>query len=102
MIKLSFEKIKYGIYPQNADFDDLPIEYEQRLFTKRPMDSLTNNIVEMLNFSLTKKLFDNWMYEGNSQNANFYYLPIYGDERLIIRQKLYRINYNIVFRLNNG
>ena len=42
------------------------------------------------------------MYEGNSQNANFYYLPIYGDERLIIRQKLYRINYNIVFRLNNG
>ena len=42
------------------------------------------------------------MYEGNSQNANFYYLPIYGDEMLIIGQKLYRINYNIVFRLNNG
>ena len=25
-----YENIKYGSYPQNADFDDLPIEYEQR------------------------------------------------------------------------
>ena len=33
MIKQSFENIKYGSYPQNADFDELHIEYKQRLFT---------------------------------------------------------------------
>ena len=69
MIKLSFEKIKYGIYPQNADFDDLPIEYEQRLFTKRPMDSLTNNIVEKLKVSSIKRLLDNSIYKINLQQV---------------------------------
>ena len=28
-----FQNMKYGSYPSNADFDDLPIEYKQRLFT---------------------------------------------------------------------
>ena len=40
-----FENMKYGIYPWNANFDDLPIEYEQRLFTKWPIDFLTNDTV---------------------------------------------------------
>ena len=31
--KLLFENIKYGCYPQNDDFEDLPNEYKQRLFT---------------------------------------------------------------------
>ena len=46
MTKQWFENMKYGSYPQNADFDDLPIEYEQFFFTKRPIDNLTNNIVK--------------------------------------------------------
>ena len=41
----------YGSYPQNVDFDDLPIGYEQRLFTKQPIDCLTDNIVKGLNVS---------------------------------------------------
>ena len=32
-IKRYFENIKYGIYPQNPDVEDLPIEYKQRWFT---------------------------------------------------------------------
>ena len=35
----------------NADFDDLPIEYEQRLFTKLPIGSFTYAIVEGLKVS---------------------------------------------------
>ena len=31
--KRSFENIKYVIYTQNADFDNLPIEYKQILFS---------------------------------------------------------------------
>ena len=41
----SFESIKYGSYPQNSEFDDLRIDYEQRFFTKRQIDCLTYNIV---------------------------------------------------------
>ena len=48
MIEQSFEYIKHGSYPQNADFDDLPIEYEQSLLTKRLIYLSTNNIVERL------------------------------------------------------
>ena len=40
-----FWEHKLWSYPQNSDIGDLPIEYEQILFTKRPIDSLTNNIV---------------------------------------------------------
>ena len=63
--------MKYGSYPQNADFDDLPIEYEQFFFTKRPIDNLTNNIVKRLRISSTGLSLDNRIYESNHQNANF-------------------------------
>ena len=33
------------------DFSDLPIEYELRLFRKRPIDGLTDNIIERLKVS---------------------------------------------------
>ena len=33
-IKRQFDNIKYGSYPRNDNFYDLPIEYEQSLFTK--------------------------------------------------------------------
>ena len=44
----SSENIKYGNYPWNNDFNDLPIEYKQRLLTKQPIYCLTNNSTEML------------------------------------------------------
>ena len=42
------------------------------------------------------------MYESNPQNSDFGDLTFYSDERLITRQQIYRINCDIVFRLNNG
>ena len=77
-----FENIKYGRYTQNADFDDLPIENEQRLFINQPIDFLTNNIVKGLKVSSTKISFDNRINESNPQNANFGDLRFDGDERL--------------------
>ena len=40
------ENWNYGSDPQNADFDDLPFDYDQMLITRRPMDFLDYNIVE--------------------------------------------------------
>ena len=57
MIERLFDNMKYGIYYQNADFDDLPIEYGLRLFTKQPIDCLTDNIVERLNVSFIEHFF---------------------------------------------
>ena len=71
-----FENIKYDNYPQNADFDDLPIEYKQRLFTKLPIDLLTDNSVERLKVSLIERSFDNRIYEINTRNTYFDDLPI--------------------------
>ena len=42
------------------------------------------------------------MYVSNPQNSGFYDLPFDGDERLITRRQIYRINDNIKERLNNG
>ena len=50
-----FENIKYGSYPRNTDFDNLPIEYEQRLFTKQTIDSLTDIILERLKVSMIRR-----------------------------------------------
>ena len=97
-----FEKIKYDSYPWNAIFGDLPIEYEQRLFTKLPIYSLTDNLVEKLRCSLIKRSVYNKIYESNSQNSDFDEKPFDGDERLIARRRISRINDDIVFRLKNG
>ena len=102
MNEKSFEKIKYGSFPLNDDSDDLPIEYEQRLFTKQPIDSLTDNILERLKVSLIKRSFDNRIYESNPQNTNFNYLTFDGNKRLIIRRQIYHINDDIIFGMNNG
>ena len=56
----------------------------------------------MLKVSSIKRLFNNRIYERNPQNANLDYLLFDGNERLVTRQKIYHINYNIIFRLNNG
>ena len=72
------------------------------LFTKRPIDFLTNNIVERLRVSSIKILFDKWMYESSHQNSKFDDLAFDGDERLITRWRIYRINDDIIERLNNG
>ena len=43
--------IKLWKLSSRGDFGDLPFEYEQRLFTKLPIYSLTNNIVESFKVS---------------------------------------------------
>ena len=84
-IERLFEKIKYGSYPQNADFYDLPIEYKETLFKERPIYCLTNNKVERLKVSSIEGSIDNRKYESSPQNDNFYDLPFDGDERLIAK-----------------
>ena len=67
------------------------------MFTELPIDSLTDNKVEMLNVSLIKILLYNRRYKINPLNTNFDDLPFDGDDWLIVRQKLYSINDNIEF-----
>ena len=80
----------------------MPIEYEQKFFTKKLIYSLTNNIVERLEVSSIERSFDNIIYESKPLNANFDDLPFDGYEILIARLQIYDVNYDIVFRLNNG
>ena len=80
-----FEKIKYGSYPQNADFDDLPIEYEQSLLTKRLIYLSTNNIVERLKVILIERYLDNRIYECNIRDVDFDDLRFDGDKMLITK-----------------
>ena len=93
-----FDNIISGSYPQNDDFDDLTIENKQRLFTERPIYCLTDNNVEMLKVSLIKRWLDNIRHKSNPQNADFDDLPFDGNERLIVRLRLYHIEDNVVFR----
>ena len=69
---------------------------------KLPIDILTDYIVERSKVSLIKVSFDNIIYESNPQNVDFDDLPFDGNELLITWQKIYCINDDIVFRLNNG
>ena len=62
MIEQSFDNIKYGSCPQNADYEKLPIEYKQKLFIKKAIDCLTNNSVEMLKVNYIKWSLDNRIY----------------------------------------
>ena len=96
------ENIRYGSYPQNDDYDDLPIEFEQRLFKERLIDHLTDKKIESLKVSFFERLLDKKIYESNPRNADYENLPFGGDEKLIARQQLYRINDTIVFRYING
>ena len=101
-IQRSFENIKYISYPRNADFDDLPIEYEKRFKKKLPIDSLNDNTKEKLKVVLIECSLDNRIYESNPKNNNFGDLHFDGDESLIARQRIYRINDDIVISFNNG
>ena len=96
------ENIKYGSYPINDDFNDLPIEYEHMFFTKQPIDCLTNNIIERLKVSFIKISVDTRTHKSDPQNYDFDDLPFDGNERLIAEQQIYRINDDIVFRSKNG
>ena len=71
------------------------------LFTKRPIDCLTNNIIERLKVGSIERSFDNIVYEINPLNADICDFPFDGDERLFIRRRIFGINDDIVFRLNN-
>ena len=77
------ENKKYGSYPQTSDFNNLPIEYKQRLFTKRPIYILTDNSVESLKVSSIELLLDNRRYKSNNGSAHFDDLPFDGDKRLL-------------------
>ena len=72
------------------------------MFTKLPIDCLTDNIAERLKFSSDEQLFDNIMHENNPRNDDFDDLPLDGDGRLISEWRIYCVNNDIVFRLNNG
>ena len=102
LIKRSFDNIEYVSYPKISYFGDLPIEYEQRLFTKQPIDFLSDSIIERLKVSLIEQYFDNRIYASTPWNAYFGYLPFDGGNILITRQLIYHINDDILFRLNNG
>ena len=78
------------------------MEYEQRFFTQQPTDCLIDNEVERFKLSYIERLFDNRMYEINHWDFDFYYFPFCFNEMLIDRRQIYRINDDIVFRLNNG
>ena len=102
MTEQAFENIKYRIYPQISDSDDLYIEYEHRLFTKLPIDRLTGNIVERLKVSSIKWLFDNIIYKSYPLNDDYGDIYFGSDVSLITRLWLYCINCDIIFMLNNG
>ena len=70
--------------------------------SKRPVDRLTDNIIERLMINRTEWLLDNRIYESNTKNFDFDNLPFDGDEMLIARRGIYRIDNNIVFRANNS
>ena len=72
------------------------------MFTKWPIYCLTDNNVESLKVSLIEWSSDNIIYEINPRNTNVDDLSFNGDERLIARRKIYGINDDIVFRLNDG
>ena len=101
-IEWSFENIKYGSSLKNADFNNLLIEYKQMLFTKQPIDNLTDNSVERLKVNTIKLSLDSLMYEISPRNAEFDDLFFVGDGRLMARWWLYCINDNILFCLING
>ena len=94
--------IKYGSYLESDDFEDLHIEYKQRLFTKPPIDRSFNNILETLKVSPIELLYDNRISESNPQHSDFDDLPFDGDEGLLARRQLYRVDYHIICRLING
>ena len=71
------------------------------MFTKLPIDHLTNNIVEMLKVSFIGLLFDNLKCLIIPRNTNFDDLPFDFYQRLITRRRIYHIHDNIVERLNN-
>ena len=52
--------------------------------------------------SSTEQYFDNRMYESYPQNDDFVALSFDGDQRLIYGRRIYCVNDDIVFSLNNG
>ena len=72
------------------------------MLTKWPIDSVTDNSAERLKVNLIEPLLDNIICKSNPQNYDFGDLHFGGDERLISRRWLYRINDDIGFRLINS
>ena len=56
----------------------------------------------MLKVSLIERSLYNIIYESNPRNDNFGDLRFDGDRSLITRRKIYHINNDIIFGLNNG
>ena len=76
--------MKYGSYPRNTDFNDLPIEYEQFFLTKQTIDRFADNIEKFLNVRSIERQFDNRIYESNPQNDDFNNIPFDGSKRYIL------------------
>ena len=47
--------------PQNADFDYLPFEYDQKLITRQSIDRINYNIIKMLKNSLIIDVYSKLM-----------------------------------------
>ena len=75
----------------NDGYNDLYIKYKQRLFIKRQIYPLIDNIVERLKVNLIKLLLDNKIYQINPWNADFDDLPFDGEKRLLAKRRLYHI-----------
>ena len=54
------------------------------MFTKRPIDLLTDNNAERLKVNSIEQLLYNRIFEMNHQNANFDDLPFDGDDGFIL------------------
>ena len=72
------------------------------MFTKQPIDCLTDNSVEMVKVSLIGQSLDNRRYGSNHQNYDPGDLPCDGDENLIARRQIYCVDDGIILRLING
>ena len=70
-------------------FDGLPFEYDQRLITRWPIDSLNGEILEMLKVSSIEQSFVKLKRGSNPRNDDFSDLPFDYYQRLITIQQIY-------------
>ena len=71
-------------------------------FAERPIEILTENILESLKVSFIGKMLDNRRYEKYPRNDDFNDLTFDGGGRLITKKKLCHIYDDTVFSYING
>ena len=61
LIERYFDNGMYESNPQNADFDDLPLDGDQRLITRQNIYRIHDDIIEILNNGLIVDIYMNRM-----------------------------------------